>query len=236
MKPLISLSILIATAIPAAAADMSEASPDSGRSTTAPLLWSGPYFGIDGGYGWGSTSHSFSAAPSGLTPPTGTSEPKGALGGVYGGYNFQNGRFVSGIEADVDAAGLRGAYSNPSGITSTGSSRLEWDASLRARFGATFGPSLPYVTGGVAFGGYEFSGGPLPAGGPCCGGYSATLTGWTVGGGWDYAFTPHLVGRIEYRYTDYGTVSRGIPPPFPSVNMTTNNTASVVRVGLSYKY
>jgi outer membrane immunogenic protein len=231
MKLALSLSILLATAVPVAAADLSEASPDYGKPTAAPTLWSGPYVGIDGGYGWGSTSHSFDNGA-----PSGNSHPAGALGGAFAGYNYQTGHFVAGLEADIEAADLSGSFSNASGITSQGSARLDWDASLRARFGEAFGPSLPYLTGGVAFGGYKFTGGPLPIAGPCCGGYSETLTGWTVGAGWDYAFTRHLVWRIEYRYTDYGKASGGLPPPFPGVTMPTKNTTNVVRVGLSYRY
>jgi len=231
MKAAFSFCLLLAITGPAAAADLSEASPDYGRPAAAAPLWSGPYAGVQGGYGWGSTSHSFDNGA-----PSGESHPQGGLGGAHAGYNFQKGSLVAGLEADIEAADLSGTFSNPSGITSQGWARLNWDASVRARFGAAFGPSLPYLTGGVAFGGYKFSGGPLPVVGPCCGGYSSTLTGWTVGAGWDYAFTHHLVGRIEYRYTDYGKAHGGLPPPFPGVTMTTANTTNVVRVGLSYKY
>jgi outer membrane immunogenic protein len=231
MKPTLSLCILLAAAAPAAAADLSEASPDYGKPAVAAVLWSGPYAGLDGGYGWGSTSHSFS-----IPVPTGNSDPKGALGGAFAGYNYQMGRIVAGLEGDIEAADLSGSFSNASGNTSTGSARLNWDASLRARFGAAFGPSLPYLTGGVAFAGYNFTGGPLPSAAPCCGNFSSTLTGWTVGAGWDYAFTRHLVGRIEYRYTDYGKAHGELLPAQPGIFMTTSNTTSVVRVGLSYKY
>jgi outer membrane immunogenic protein len=231
MKLALTLSLLLATAAPAAAADLSEASPDYGKPAAAPLLWSGPYLGIDGGYGWGSTSHSFS-----IPAPSGNSNPNGGIGGVYAGYNFQMGHVVTGLEADIEAADLNGSYSNATFPTSTGSSRLDWDASLRGRLGAAFGPSLPYLTGGVAFAGYNFTGGPLPSLAPCCGNFSSTLTGWTVGAGWDYAFTRHLVGRIEYRYTDYGKAHGELLPAQPGIFMATSNTTSVVRVGLSYKY
>jgi outer membrane immunogenic protein len=232
MKLALSLALLLATAAPAAAADLSEASPDYGKPAVAPLLWSGPYLGVDGGYGWGSTSYSFS-----ISAPSGNSDPKGGLGGVFAGYSYQTGRFVAGLEADIEAADLNGSFSNTSGLTSTGSSRLDWDASIRARFGAAVGPALPYLTGGVAFAGYNFTGGPLPSsGGACCGAFSSTLTGWTVGAGWDYAFTRHLVGRIEYRYTDYGKAHGELLPAQPGIFMTTSNTTSVVRVGMSYKY
>jgi outer membrane immunogenic protein len=232
MKALLSFCILCATAAPAAAADLSEASPSYVSPAAAPIVWTGFYTGVAGGYGWGSTSHSFDNGA-----PSGNSHPSGGLGGAYAGHNFQAGRFVTGLEGDIEGANLSGSFSNPSDGTSTGSARMDWDASLRARFGAAFGPSLPYLTGGVAFAGYKFTGGPLPAPGlPCCGSFSSTLTGWTVGAGWDYAFTRHLIGRIEYRYTDFGKAHGALNPLYPGATMTTGNTTSVVRVGLSYKY
>ena len=68
MKLALSLSLLLATLAPAAAADLSEASPDYGKPAVAPLQWSGPYVGIGGGYGWGSTSHSFTSRRRQATP------------------------------------------------------------------------------------------------------------------------------------------------------------------------
>ena len=32
-----------------------------------------------------------------------------------------------------------------------------------------------------------------------------TRTGWTVGAGWEYGFTPNWSARLEYRYTDFGS-------------------------------
>ena len=100
--------------------------------------------------------------------------------------------------------------------------------------GATVG-SL-YATGGVAFAEYDFKGGPnfgSPI--PCCG-YSDTLTGWTVGAGWEHAWTNHFTTRIEYRYTDYGKGNGNLSAPFSSVKMPTKSTTNVVRVGIGYKF
>jgi outer membrane immunogenic protein len=232
MRALLRFSIVCAMVAPAAAADLPAAAPSHVSPTAAPIAWTGFYTGVDGGDGWGSTLHSFSNRA-----PSGSSHPRGGLGGAYAGYNFQIGRFVTGLEGDIEGADLSGSFSNHSADTSTGSARMNWDGSLRARVGAALGPSLPYLTGGVAFAGYKFTGGPVPSPGfACCGSFSSTLTGWTVGVGLDYAFTRHLVGRIEYRYSDYGKAHGALNPLYPGVTMTTDNTTSVVRVGLSYKY
>jgi outer membrane immunogenic protein len=49
------------------------------------------------------------ASPSGA--PSGNSHPSGGLGGAYAGYNFQAGRFVTGLEGDIEGANLSGSYS-----------------------------------------------------------------------------------------------------------------------------
>jgi outer membrane immunogenic protein len=208
---------------PALAADLG--TPAAGL----PLNWAGLYVGAQIGYGWGSTTHTFSNGA-----PNGTSNPSGVLGGVLTGYNWQVNNFVVGVVGDLEAAGLSGGYANNTGATSVGSANMNWDGSLRARLGTTFGQSLVYLTGGAAFAGYTFGGGPFPPP-PCCS-YSSTLTGWTIGAGWEYAFNQHFTTRIEYRYSDYGSANGPLNPTFPGVNMPTTSTTSEVRVGAAYKF
>ena len=91
------------------------------------------------------------------------------------------------------------------------------------------------MTGGVAFAGYKFGGGPAFIPPPPCCGYSSTLTGWTAGAGMEHAFGQHFSARIEYRYTDYGGATGSLPPFFPGVTMPTSSATQVIRVGLSYR-
>ena len=64
--------------------------------------------------------------------------------------------------------------------------------------------------------------------------YSETLTGWTVGGGVEYAFTDNLIGRVEYRYTDFGDAQSTIPllPGNAKVDLDSHT----VRLGIAYKF
>ncbi|SEM13551.1 Outer membrane protein beta-barrel domain-containing protein, partial [Bosea lupini] len=59
---------------------------------------------------------------------------------------------------------------------------------------------------------------------------SNTHTGWTVGGGVEYAFTNNLVGGVEYLYVDLGDkrVFNG--------GDKVSTDFSVVRARLSYKF
>lgn len=77
---------LLASAGVAAAADLPNYQPPPAQSqmySPAPAFsWTGPYVGITGGYGWGSSS--------------------GWKGGAYAGYNFQvDPNWVIGLEGDV---------------------------------------------------------------------------------------------------------------------------------------
>ncbi|MER9169401.1 outer membrane beta-barrel protein [Mesorhizobium australicum] len=89
---------------------------------------------------------------------------------------------------------------------------------------------LPYIAGGVAFAKYDVDN---TVGGTTSRMFDKTVTGWTVGAGIDYAFTDNLIGRAEYRYTDFGTAraDEGVFDPFDA-DLSTNE----VRLGLAYKF
>jgi outer membrane immunogenic protein len=125
----------------------------------------------------------------------------GVLGGVHAGYNWQTNQLVLGIEADFDGSGVRGT--DPLRLRSspgTVALKNDWQSSVRLRAGYAWDRFLLYTTGGVAFADdREIL--TIPAGS-----YSQTntLTGWTVGGGLEYALTNNWIGRVEVRYTDFG--------------------------------
>lgn len=221
------ISLVLCTA-PAVAADMALKAPP----IPAPVAsWTGCYVGAQAGGLWGSSEHSFPP-----TAPPGNSSPSGFLFGGNLGCNYQfNNTFVIGAEGDLEFASVTGEYSNFTAATSSGSSSIGPEGSIRGRLGAVvWDRSLLYVTGGWAFADYVLGGGPAPAP-PCCG-FSTTANGWTVGAGWEYMFAPNYSVRVEYRYTDYGTSTGGLPPTFPAVLMSVRNTTNTVRVGLSYKF
>ncbi|MEX0346059.1 MAG: outer membrane protein [Rhizobiaceae bacterium] len=189
--------------------------------------WSGLYVGGQVGYGFGDTSHSFSNLA-----PGGDSSPDGFLGGVHIGYMMPMDQVVLGVEADIEATGMDGTYQNPTAGTSSGSTDINWQGSVRAKVGYDMGQYLPYVTAGVAFADVDYGGGPL--GGPCCG-YSSTAVGWTAGAGMNVAITDAIFGGFEYRYTDFGTESGGLAPTFPAVIMPVDLQTHTFRVSLSVK-
>jgi len=235
MKPLIVAGLGLVTAVSSASA------ADMGPVTTpiffdAPPAyavskvydWTGFYIGLNGGGAFGSTN--WSSAPDGVN---GTSNVSGGLAGGTAGYNLQTPGlpYVLGVEGDVDWASLTGTLSPPScapGCDFT----VSWLGTVRLRFGWAFNAFMPYVTGGLAFGGLDGSirGTPL-------GTQSANNVGWTAGAGIEYAITPALRVKAEYLFVNLATflcfTACGGGPITP-IAFNANN-ASVFRVGLSYR-
>jgi outer membrane immunogenic protein len=196
--------------------------------------WSGVYVGAQAGYAWGKSTYSEPDYDGYFMHY----DPKGGFGGLYAGYNWQlSNNVVLGGEVDVYGGSIKGDslyfYNGSADDDIFGAAKLRWAGSVRARAGYAVDRFLPYLAGGVAFGQYRY--GALDTGGD---GFSAskTFTGWTAGAGLEYAFTDNLIGRIEYRYTDFGkkTVQEDDTNDWYTnkVNLKTND----VRIGLSYKF
>lgn len=127
-----------------------------------------------------------------------------AFGGqIYGGYNWQSGKLVYGVEGDI---GYSGADQTVNGIES----KNEINGSVRGRLGYDLNPFLPYVTAGVAASENKAS--------DATSSDSKGAWGYTVGAGVEAFVTNNITTRLEYRFTDYesknynldsGSVSRG---------------------------
>ncbi len=171
--------------------------------------WTGGYMGGLLGYEWGDAKVR-NGGPS--------LNPDGWMGGIFGGYNFQtSGMFVAGLETDFTFSGA----SDKAGGTSVDNN---WNGTLRARAGIAIDRFLMYGTGGLAVGNIttKVSG---------AGSDTGTHAGWTIGGGIEAAFTNNIIGRLEYRYTDYGT---NVYDTKPKTKVDFNS--SQVMVGVGYKF
>jgi outer membrane immunogenic protein len=227
LKTMLAAASIAAVAVSSAfAADLNGAPPYSSikdEPIYAPAFsWTGVYVGAQGGYMWGKADHSYSSD----WGPSGSSDSNGWIGGVHTGYNMQSGNVVYGIEADVEGGNVSGSFTN---LTSSGSVDLNWQGSVRARLGYVTGKALLYVTGGWAFGDFDFNG---RAGG-FASGYSETLHGWTIGAGGEFAMSNNMTMRLEYRYTDFGNASGNLAP---TLRMPVDLDAHAIRAGISYKF
>lgn len=195
----------------------------------APLAfnWTGAYIGGQVGYLWGEGDF---LSEDGTTAEV---EPDGWLGGVYVGYNYQlDSNVVVGGDADFAWTGADDgatAFDDAGDPIGSVDSELEWEGAVRLRLGYAVDRFLPYVAGGVAFA--QLSAEAIGGGGSL-GSDDDTGVGWTLGAGVEYAFTDNLVGRAEYRYTDFGDFDFAISNFTATSDLTTND----VRLGIAYKF
>lgn len=226
-KLLLASTLLCALSGYALAADaIVEAPPEV---VVAPVFsWTGGYIGGQVGYLWGDGDASGTVVGPGAV--SAGVEPDGWLGGVYVGYNYQfTNNVVLGIDADFAWTGADDestvfALGLPVGSVE---SELDWEGAVRARLGYAVDRFLPYIAGGVAFG--RLSGEAFNDVGVSVGSDDQTNTGWTIGAGLEYAFTDNVVGRAEYRYTDFGDFDF---VDDIEADLTTND----VRLGIAYKF
>ena len=178
----------------------------------AVFSWTGPYIGINGGYGFGRSDFS---DPFG----TGSFDVTGGVVGGTIGYNYQMGQFVLGLEGDGDWSNLRGSAA--CGGTSC-ELRNNWLATARGRLGYAWGRVMPYITGGATFGNIKTS----IAG---VGNSDDTKVGWTFGGGLEANIVGPWSAKLEYLYVDLGRSGSvlGSDAPFHT---------NIVRAGINYHF
>ena len=160
--------------------------------------WTGFYVGGDGGYGY-ATSSGTSVSPGFGTVPYSFNVHGPIAGRIVGG-NYQMGQLVLGAEADWQWADLTGNSGAVGGLTMA--TTVKSYGSARGRFGFAVDHWLFFGTAGWAWGTWSTSYTPI--------GFTSSDSshaGWTAGAGLEYAFTNNLLGRVEYRYTDLGTIS-----------------------------
>jgi outer membrane immunogenic protein len=190
--------------------------------------WTGCYIGVQGGFASMRSKNSFKDGLPTFTAEANTNDDGGIFGGHLG-CNLQYNQWVIGLEGDGEWTDLKGNDGGARGDINELSAR--WLASVRGRLGVTVGASLLYATGGVAFTGARSA--VLDAGEQES--IRRTITGWTIGGGWEYAFAPNFSTRIEYRYTDFGTEDFRFPTN-DYIERHNDIRVHAVRVGLTYRF
>jgi outer membrane immunogenic protein len=167
--------------------------------------------------------------------------PAGFLGGGQVGCNLQFGsNWVIGIEGDGSGSDIRGDITQTVlGITGTAHAQTDWIASATGRLGWAWDRWLLYAKGGAAWAGDKYSAfipvfnEQLEA--------SETRTGWTVGGGIEWAFWSNWSAKAEYDYYDFGTRTltltgtfAGAPIQVSGVNV--RQRISVGKFGINYRF
>ncbi|WP_375649306.1 porin [Bartonella sp. MU70NMGDW] len=113
--------------------------------------------------------------------------------------------------------------------------KQKWAGATRVRIGfAAADRIMPYVAGGVAYTQLEAAHGEVKVGDKTfvsgSSAETATMVGFTIGGGLDFAVTDNVLLRAEYRYSDYG--KKKFFAKEKEYNFRTND----FRVGVAYKF
>ncbi len=216
MKKLLlaSVGVLALGVAAASAADIPRRMPTKAPPVYVPPAWSwtGPYVGINGGYGWGSSDFSAPFA-------TGSFDTNGGVVGGTAGYNWQYGQAVFGVEGDMDWSSIGGSAT--CGGT-TCSVNNDWLGTVRGRLGYSFGRIMPYVTGGLAVGNVSTNIAGIGSG-------DDVKAGWAAGGGAEFHISGPWTAKLEYLHVDLG---RGGSVAGSDADFTTN----IVRGGINYKF
>lgn len=217
--------------------------------------WAGFYLGGNVGYSWGHQGDNL-LNDVGMPVQTNAVNLNGVIGGGQIGYNWQSGQTVYGIEADIEGSGQTGngnpVFTHPAGATFcngqvacfpagvaatlANTDALNWFGTVRGRLGWAMDRWLPYVTGGWAYGEGTISGTTTTTI-PSTNSFSAShfYSGWTVGGGLEWAFSDHWTAKAEYLYINFGNGPTVAASPKLSI-AGGNLTDSIGRVGLNYKF
>jgi outer membrane immunogenic protein len=227
LVPVAAALIVLGASVPALAADLGARPYAPAPAYAAPLYnWTGFYIGghLGGAF---SGDNSFN----GLVL---SNYDARLLGGVQAGADYQfAGNFVVGVEGQYSWLGSNkiGAIF-PAGFVYSNNQRGL--GSVTGRIGYSWGPALFYAKGGYAYSDYRetltFGGTPV----------AFTLdrshsSGYTVGGGIEYLFTPNWSAKAEYQYYNFGQ-SRFLTPaplvPFGSFN----NDEHTLKAGVNYRF
>jgi len=154
--------------------------------------------------------------------------------GLQGGYNFQAGNFLYGLEADLGGMDVSGSRTFSiaaplNSVTVSASGGLYGDITARAGF--SYGSALLYAKGGFAF----FTGDVKVAdGGANISQNSGTFAGWTLGGGVEFMITPRWTVKGEYLYYDFGNNNFSSILGPASARFDDTLTMHTVKVGVNF--
>jgi outer membrane immunogenic protein len=208
---------IAAISVPAMAADVVYQEPPA--PAPQPIIstpvsdWSGPYVGLSAGYGFNGR----------VSDSAGTIDTDGFVGGAFGGFQMQNGMFVYGVEGDVNYSDVRGGGD----LATPGvAARSTIDGSIRARAGvAVTNDVLVYGTAGGAAERQRLT--------DSVGNRDTNvMLGYTVGAGVDAKLTDQVFGRVEYRYTDYG--SKDFDLGGTTINADSSNHRVTAGIGIKF--
>ncbi|MGE0037296.1 MAG: outer membrane protein [Xanthobacteraceae bacterium] len=233
---------------PATAADM----PLKYVAPAPIFTWTGCYVGAHVGYKWGTSKQTYGGLIAGVpvlpeltgADITGNYNVNGPVGGAQGGCNYQTGAWVWGIEVDggwSSASGQANAIPpfNPEYVLTTNE---RWLATARGRLGWAADRWMWYLTGGVAWSGFDVNNSnPLEPAQVSRQPTRINKTGWIVGVGTEYALLGGWSVKSEFLYANFGTMHYGdessiVNGCLSCFNADVKMSEYIWRVGLNYRF
>jgi opacity protein-like surface antigen len=191
-------------------------------------LWTGFYFGVHGGGGWGNTRIQDPSFQLAYQPVDVKSS--GALAGAQLGADWQFGHFVIGGELDASWASLKGDFLDPA-FPASFATRIRALATGTARVGYAAGPWLAYAKAGVAWAQIELTTrfqAQLPRT------IDHHRTGLAAGAGVEMAFYRNLSAKLEYNALYFGEHSVSLGAPLGPSNV--DHLLHVVKGGVNVRF
>jgi outer membrane immunogenic protein len=243
-------------------------------ATPAAYAWTGWYVGVTAGLAHGEYDTATSTVP-GVHIPTAADvatlnaagrqsiKQAGFATGIEGGYNWQAGNWVLGLEGDLQAIHLQKASNSnsvavpyttvfgPSAFIVASYGNADWLLTARPRIGyVTPNHWLVYATGGLAVtqlqSDFSFADNLLGANVPSfeSGRVNTLRAGYAAGAGIEAPLTRSLSLKAEYLHVGFGntagqmTGNSGLEgfPPAPVFSHSSDLKADIVRAGLNYRF
>ena len=237
---------LAVTTLPTSAADLG-ARPITKAPIAAPVAlynWSGFYIGGHVGGLWADKDWTDVTPPPPFIP-LGSHTASGVAAGGQVGFNWQTGAWVFGVEGQfswTNADSDHGCIVAGAVVLLTCRTEMNWVGTAAGRIGYAFNNVLLYAKGGAAFADEDFLTIPSTTG-VALGVQSVALrasdtrTGWMVGGGVEWGFTPNWSAKIEYNFMEFGKDTFAfVDPVFGTSLIQIDQQVHLVKAGINYRF
>jgi outer membrane immunogenic protein len=175
----------------------------------------------------------------------------GFAGSIEGGYNYQSGNLLVGIESDIGFMDTKRTQTHtfqsgvliepPVTYTITNSVDTDWLWTIRPRLGYASGPWLVYATAGLGVSTIKvkatYADTFSPPGNASISD-SSTKVGFAGGVGVGYAFSHNWTMKGEWLYADIGSATANATTSNGSAVITAEGKAkaNIIRLGVDYKF
>lgn len=217
-----------------------------------PFSWTGCYVGGNAGGVSARIAHGVTVPDVPVIDIQSSGRDTGFIGGGQIGCNWQySPSWVFGVEGDINYTGVRrssnfaftASANGGEDVIGSQTTKLRWLGTLRGRLGPSWGNSFLYATGGAAFGSVKSSFTASDENSDVYGGSASTVRfGWTVGAGYEYAFSRTISGKLEYLHFDLGRVNyqvvsltgpTSVPVPWAA---RARVSGDIVRAGINFRW